>query len=201
MSQIDKNDMDMPYTDSLSGIEFFSYEQEVWCRRRDGSVMRITESDVDIIRDITEMISAFYPEAYRALAREYSSCAANQPYFRYRMASRFIRCNFAPLDHVPDISAGCRCQFESVPCPLRGECPHDHVICRPSFAHGLTPAELRVLAPLWEGMGEADIAASLCLSVHTVHNHIRNAYARLGLRSKAEFIKYAAENNLFHGKV
>lgn len=184
----------------FDNLEFFTYEAEVWYRK-DGVVARLTESDIDLIRDIAEMIATFYPDAFKALSGEYVSCAPNQPYYRFRIVSRFIRCNFAHLDHIPDITASGQCNFEVVQCPLRGECRHDHVICRPSFAHRLSAAELRVLAPLYRGMSEADIAESLCLSAHTVHNHIRNAYTRLCIHSRAEFMKYASLHDLFNGKV
>ena len=44
---------------------------------------------------------------------------------------------------------------------------------------------------------QSDIADTLYLSEHTVHNHIRNAFVRLGIHSKSEFIKFADRNNLF----
>ena len=42
-----------------------------------------------------------------------------------------------------------------------------------------------------------DIADTLYLSSHTVKNHIKSAYARLGVHEKSEFIRYAKDNNLF----
>lgn len=181
----------------LKNIEFFTYGEEVWVREADGATHALRETDFDFISKLTEFISTFYPKAYEALCLEYKSCAINQPYYRFRIVCRFIRCNFAVLDTIPDIDSESRCTFEHINCPLRGECRHDRVICHPEFDHKLRPSELRVLELVYMGEPETNIALQLCLSGHTVRTHIRNALARLGLHSKAEFNKYASQHNLF----
>lgn len=181
----------------LINTEFFTYEAEVWLREADGSMRKLLETDYDFISSMVEQISTFYPEAYAALCAEYAGCAPNQPYFRYRIVCRFVRCNFPALDNVPDIDANLKCTFEHVNCPLRGECKYDHKICRPQFDHRLSAAEKRVLALVYEGLTEETIGDRLKLSPLTVHTHVRNAYARLGIHSKAEFMKYATQHSLF----
>lgn len=181
----------------LTNSEFFTYNNEVWVRLSDGTMKALKDSDRDVIAAILDCVSTFYPKAYAALSKEYEGCAPNQSYYRYRMAVRFIRCNFAALDDVPDFDKDMHCNFEYVNCPLRGECRNDHVICCPEFDHHLSRAELRVMALVYEGMTEDEIGEQLKLSPRTVHTHIYNANSRLGLHSKAEFIKYAAKNKLF----
>ena len=56
---------------------------------------------------------------------------------------------------------------------------------------------MRVLRLWYQGKKKEDIAEELYLSVHTINNHIRNAFTRLGLHEKAEFVKYAESNKLF----
>lgn len=187
----------------LINCEFFCFENEVWCRASDGTTCRLTESDIDTVRALHDKIEAFYPEAHRALAVIYKASSANIPYFRFRIVSRFLRCNFSNLDHVPDIAADGSFNFESVPCPIHGECRYHGVICRPTFDHKLSPAELRVMELLYRGLSDNDMAATLCLSPLTIKTHIRNALTRLGLHSRGEFMRYAAQNNLFssHGKI
>lgn len=181
----------------LTNIEFFTYESEVWLRESDGSMKILNENDYDIISKLIDQISTFYPKAYDALGSEYAGCAANQTYYRYRIAVRFIKCNFSALDNIPDISADKHCNFEHINCPLRGECKYDHVICRPEFDHGLSPAEKKVMALVYEGLTEDAIADRLRLSPFTIHTHVRNAYARLNIHSKSEFIKFSSLNGLF----
>lgn len=184
--------MDRPLRD----IEFFAYEGEVWYRH-EGELHQLTERESGVIDPMLEHISTFYPKAYAALSTAYGGCAVNQRYYRFRMVSRFIRCNFAQLDNIPDISADGRFAFEFVPCPLRGECKLECVVCRPEFAHKLSSAELPVMRLWYDGADEKYIADKLYLSPHTVHNHIRHAYERTGTHSRSEFIKYAAQNKLF----
>lgn len=181
----------------LDQIEFFSYEHEIWYRLADGSTFKLTESDSSLISALLDIIEAFYPTAYVAMCREYESCKRNLPYFRFRLVSRFIRCNFSALDNVPDMVNGIFSAFEYVPCPLRGECRFEKVICRPEFNHKLSTAEIRVMELWYSGASEDVISSLLCLSPHTVHNHIRNSYLKLGVHSRAEFVRVADIHGLF----
>lgn len=126
-------------------MEYFSYEDEVWYRLDDGTIDKLRESDSEILDGLIDHISTFYPKAYDALCAEYKGCVLNRSYFRFRIASRFIRCNFAPLDNIPDFSDNRGCSFEFVSCPLRGECRYEKIICRPEFDHKLSAAEIPVL--------------------------------------------------------
>ena len=181
----------------LTNTEFFAFEDEIWVRLADGNMFVLKESHYDIVNEFVDYIATFYQKAYQALEKEYHGCATNRSYYRFRLVCRFIRCNFAALDNIPDLDAKLHSTFEHIHCPLRGECKYDHVICRPEFDHQLSPAEKRVLALIYEGLTEEEAGARLYLSPLTIHTHIRNAYSRLGIHSKAEFIKYAAHHNLF----
>lgn len=181
----------------LTNTEYFAFEGEVWLREADGSMRVLRETDYEFINAFEEHIATFYPKAHDALKSEYIGCAPNPSCYRYRMVVRFIRCNFGVLDNIPDIGADLHCTFEHINCPLRGECRYDHIICRPEFDHRLSCAEKRVMVLVYEGLTEDAIAERLRLSPLTIHTHVRNAYARLGLHSKAEFMKYAAQHGLF----
>ena len=181
----------------LINTEFFTYDNEVMIRTADGTVRTLAPTDYDLVGSMCEYIATFYPKAYSALCEEYKQSALNQSYFRFRIVSRFVRCNFGGLDDVPDISSSMRCNFEYVPCPLRGECHLDQIVCHPEFDHRISQAEMQVLRLVYEGLTETEIGERLRLSPHTIHTHVRNAYARLDLHSKAEFVRYAADNNLF----
>ena len=50
----------------------------------------------------------------------------------------------------------------------------------------LTPREREVLAKLAQGMTLADIARELNLSRHTVSDHVKNIYRKLGISSRAQ---------------
>lgn len=177
--------------------EFFTFENEVWYRLPNGTSDRLTECNTEIIAMTLDKIERFYPKAYQALCQEYARCKSNLSFFRFRIVSRFCKCNFGNIDNVPDIDEFGRFNFECVPCPLRGECKFERVICRPEFDHHISDAEMRVLRLWYHGKRKDDIAEELYLSIHTVNNHIRNAFTRLGIHEKSEFVKYAEVNNLF----
>lgn len=60
----------------------------------------------------------------------------------------------------------------------------------------LTPAEERVVVMAASGVSNRDIAERLFLSPRTVECHLSHAYAKLGVRSKAELAAWwGAENS------
>jgi len=54
----------------------------------------------------------------------------------------------------------------------------------PAAALGLTARELAVLEHVRDGLGDREIAEALGVSPRTVHHHLQNAYAKLGVRSR-----------------
>jgi pSer/pThr/pTyr-binding forkhead associated (FHA) protein len=52
----------------------------------------------------------------------------------------------------------------------------------------LSPARNRVLFHLLRGLAEKEIGAKLNISVHTVHNHVRQIYQHFGVNSRAELL-------------
>jgi DNA-binding CsgD family transcriptional regulator len=50
----------------------------------------------------------------------------------------------------------------------------------------LTDAELKVVNLIAAGVTNRDVAAQLHLSLHTVKNHVHNAFAKLGINSRAQ---------------
>jgi ATP/maltotriose-dependent transcriptional regulator MalT len=61
---------------------------------------------------------------------------------------------------------------------------------------GLTAREIEVLALVAQGLSNREIAARLVVSEHTVHRHLGNAYARLGVSSRAAAVTLAAQQDL-----
>jgi DNA-binding NarL/FixJ family response regulator len=55
---------------------------------------------------------------------------------------------------------------------------------------------LDVLRLVAQGLSDADVAAQLFLSPHTVRAHLRNIYSKLGIASRSAATRYAADNGL-----
>ena len=179
-------------------IEFYIYNDELWYITAEGQNRKLTERDTEIISDLLTMIAEMYPTAYAALQEEYSRSATNAPYYQYLMVRRFCKCNLGKLDSTKIDLVNGLLNFERVTCPLRGECKREGVICCPKFNSKLSEAELRVMRLVYDGLEKDEIAARLFLSPHTIKNHVKSVYAKLGIHEKSEFIKYASENNLFN---
>jgi DNA-binding CsgD family transcriptional regulator len=63
------------------------------------------------------------------------------------------------------------------------------IVSRPRAKTGwdsLTDSELRVVNLIAQGATNRDVATQLHLSLHTVKNHVRNAFAKLGINSRTQ---------------
>nr|WP_235010371.1 LuxR family transcriptional regulator [Mycobacterium sp. 3519A] len=70
------------------------------------------------------------------------------------------------------------------------------IVTRPRSRTGwdsLTDAELRVISVIRDGATNREAAEQLHLSLHTVKAHVRNAFAKLGIKSRAELARVGAE--------
>lgn len=182
----------------MENLEFYILDNELWCIFSDGRNEQVTEHNTELVREVLSKIREFYPEAYKDLSKWYQKSAINVPYYQYLIVNRFCRCNFGKLDNTKkDIGHNGVFNFERIDCPMRGECPHENIVCNPKFNSKLSDAELRVMKMVYEGCDNEDIADTLYLSPHTVKNHIKSVYAKLGIHEKSEFIRYSNDNNLF----
>jgi DNA-binding CsgD family transcriptional regulator len=57
---------------------------------------------------------------------------------------------------------------------------------------GLTESELHVVRLVAQGLTNRQTAERLFLSQHTVSNHLRHAFAKLGISSRVELARLAA---------
>ena len=182
----------------MKDLEFYIFEDELWCLFPDGSNQPVTDKDIGLIKSVLDRIRECYPDAYKALMECYQKSAQNIPYFQYLIVRRFCKCNFGELDNTSrDIDKNGGFNFERVKCPMRGECKYEGIICSPQFYSRISDAEMRVMKMIYEGANNEDIAEKLYLSPHTVKNHIKSVYIKLGIHEKSEFIQYAHKNNLF----
>ena len=154
----------------------------------DMSCRHITEEMIVYIRDL-------YPEAFKALSELYSRSERNKEYFEYKIVHRFIRCNFGEYDALTyDINSIGQWNIEEVKCPMRGECLHEGVICKPTLLTKLSPRESEVAQLIAMGMSRQEVAEELTLSICTVNRHIANIKVRMHFRHTNQIIAH------FNGK-
>lgn len=63
-----------------------------------------------------------------------------------------------------------------------------------SQEHNLTSRELQILSLIGEGVRNADIADTLCISPHTVKTHIYNVFKKIGVSNRLQAARWADEN-------
>lgn len=175
----------------LKGIEFSSTSDgEVLIKTKDG-VRVFKQDDREFIESLLITIRDRYPQASEALCKEYAKSKLNTLYFEYRMVKRFIRCNFGEQDTLRiDIDNEGDFHIEEVKCPLRGECAHEGVICKPTFNSILSDQEQIVLEYKAKGLTEFKIAEKMILSPFTIHRHLENIRRKLKLHTTAELTNY-----------
>jgi ATP/maltotriose-dependent transcriptional regulator MalT len=70
------------------------------------------------------------------------------------------------------------------------------VAAHPAFPDGLSEREVEVLRLIAAGKSNAEIAAQLVLSVHTVIRHANHIFAKLGVANRTEAAAYAHRTGL-----
>lgn len=175
----------------FSNTEFYnSPGGDVYYKIFNQPVRVLSPSDRSLIMQLLEKINDRYPEAFKALAELYSRYEKNRTNYEFRMVHRFIRCNFGEYDHQDDIASDGHFCLEEVRCPLRGECIHEGIICKPKFDRKLTDREMDVLKLISQGLRTNEIAAVLSISALTVNRHRENIKSKLQVRTIAEMVKY-----------
>lgn len=182
----------------MRAIEFYTTpEGEVTVKEQGLPERQLNESDTKFIQRFLGILEEFYTEAYKELRAWYARYDGNRAYRDFLAVRRFIKCNFGLYDDQVDIDENWNFKFEFVSCPLRGECRGFKKICQPKFNSRLTERQLEIMKLCYEGMSDDEIADKMFLSVHTVNNHRRNSFKKLGVHSMAEFNRYAAKKGLF----
>ena len=182
----------------IANIEFYNTpEGDVMMKELGRPAVVLDENNRPTIECMLSVIRDRYPKAHTRLMQIYSSSTMNRWYYEFRVVHRFIRCNFGEYDqHNLDINRYGLFVFEEVKCPLRGECEHEGVICRPELNTSLTEREMEVFRLIASNYQTDDIAAELHISPCTVNRHRENIKAKIKVRNVGELIAYWHQNQM-----
>jgi DNA-binding NarL/FixJ family response regulator len=140
-------------------------------------------------------------DAATALVAELDAIAATVGTLAVRAGARFAAGVVAAARG--DRDDACRCLDDAAELFAAGGGPFEEARARAALerargarAAPLTPRQLEVLRLVADGLGDRAIAERLCLSEHTVHRHLQNAFARLGCRSRAAAVASAGRLGL-----
>lgn len=181
-----------------ANIEFYNTpEGDVMMKELAQPVIVLKDTNRPTIEHMLTIIRDRYPKAHARLMKLYSSSTMNRWYYEFQVVHRFIRCNFGEYDQYNlDINKDGQFVFEEVKCPLRGECEHENVICRPELDTALTERELEVFRLIASNLQTDDIAAELRISPCTVNRHRENIKAKIGVKNIGEMISFWNINHL-----
>lgn len=143
---------------------------------------KLTKFSTELIEPLMKHIFSCYPECYARLSTLYKGN-------NYKMADRFIRCNFGEHDLLTKDIDNDILNFEEVRCPLRGICADERVICKPKGTVSLSPCERRVVDLYINGYTFDRIAEILGKNKSTVKSQLFSARNKLGVRNCREIIK------------
>lgn len=176
----------------LRSIEYYTTpDGDVMVQANNTPAFLLEPGDRDQVQAILEIAKFSRPEAFEGLQDAYQKYIRNIINYEYKMARRFIRCNFASYDQTSlDVDATGRIHTELVSCPMRGECQYEGIICKTKAISNLTPTEEYVLRYIAEGLQSSDIANKMAISINTVNRHRENIKARLKLRTIGQLINY-----------
>lgn len=63
-------------------VEFYMFDDELWFIKDGTENQALSEKDTEVIKKMIDVIRERYPEAYKALSREYQKSAMNVPYYQ-----------------------------------------------------------------------------------------------------------------------
>lgn len=182
----------------ISNIEFYNTpEGDVMMKEFGKPAIVLKETERPTIEYMLAIIRYRYPKAHARLMQIYSCSTVNRWHYEFRVVHRFIRCNFGEYDQYNlDIDRDGQLIFEEVKCPLRGECEHEGVICRPELDTALTDREMDVFRLIASNIQTDDIATELHISPCTVNRHRENIKAKIKARNVGEMVSYWHRNQL-----
>lgn len=182
----------------ITNLEFYSTpEGDIMMKELGQPAIILKDNNRLTIENMFAIIRDRYPKAHSRLIHIYSSSVINQWHYEFRIVHRFIRCNFGEYDQYNlDTNKDGLFVFEEVKCPLRGECEHENVICRPELDTHLTEREKEVFRLIAANLQTDNIAAELHISPCTVNRHRENIKAKIGVRNIGELRIYWSINHI-----
>lgn len=171
-------------------IEFFgnNYGDILLITENDSKYL--TEKEKDLVNSIYMNIARIYPEAFKMLNNKYSKYRENFQEFRWKIVTRFIKCNFGKFDQEKWDIENNTWNIERVDCPLRGECELEGIVCLPKIKNSLSSREIQIVELLAKGKSAKEIAESLHITFNTANTFVHHISLKLHLNSSKRIIAW-----------
>lgn len=150
----------------------------------------LTESHKELVSEVDDFMQRMCHEAWKRcnqIARKDSNFKDHRDQ-KYKAVSRFIRCNFGVRDNFNVDFDGNFFSFEEVPCPLRGLCKHENIICKPKLT-ALGNKALQDVRLILEGYEPKQIAQMTGRKLMSVNHSLAKSRLKLGVESNNKMIR------------
>lgn len=171
------------------GIEFFKSPLGLKIIKN-GQIKDFSELSAYTIERLQDQIKS-EPEVEKILVEIYPSSGID----RLRL---FTECRFGGLDSQPDIINGNIQDGEYWPCPKRGNCPHEGILCKLPVVNGerLEQKEIDIIQLSITDTKNEVMADMLELPLGTFHLLKKKLYQKFGVNTKQELTMRAFFYNL-----
>lgn len=173
-----------------SGIEFFNDEQN--------KVKVFSQGKLTDFYDVTFATLIILREA---LAQENDVDTILKEWFpgsEMKRMEKFASCRFGGLDFKPDIKDMKLQMGEYWPCPLRGVCKGEGIVCQTLIYndHEITPSEIKLIKLLATNLTNEALADKMHMPMGTFNFFKKELYKKLNVQTKQEAALIAVELNL-----
>lgn len=175
-------------------VEFFEADNGEFKAFNGGEVINFYETPYSYLQLIRENIDAD-PAAKAILMLMH-------PDSEMKQIEQYCRCNFSGLDYTPDIKDGVLQKGEYWPCPKRGICPGEGIVCKPLMYNGhvISSTEIQIIQKSISDKTNELIADELCLPMGTFHLFKKKLHEKLGVSTKQEITLIAISLNVIQVK-
>ena len=173
-------------------IEFFTTGQELKVIQN-GKIFPFAE----ISPKVYEILKNAMPKDFDA----HSELIKWHPTNEAKQIEQFTKCRYGGLDFNADIDiAGKLQKGEYWPCPLRGSCNAEGIICKNITYNGnqISNQEINLIKELVTDTTNEEIADKLNIKLGTLHFKKRVLYEKLEIKTKQELTIFAIKYNLIH---
>jgi DNA-binding CsgD family transcriptional regulator len=112
---------------------------------------------------------------------------------------QLIICLYGGFDHNPDVKNGELQEPEYWPCPKRGNCKQEGILCeglKTDTGEKLTSRQVQIIKLLAAGHQDKEIAGQLNLAISTIPAHKRIIYRKTGFDRKYQLTRWATQKYL-----
>lgn len=174
---------------ACSSTEFFRHEKELKIIQN-GTIKSFGETSFPTIQILREEIEKN--------SKVQTALSEMHPNSEIKRIEQFVSCRFGGLDFQPDLKEGILQDGEYWPCPNRGTCTFEGILCKlPKInGHRLNEMDVLLMQKTATDLKNDAIAEEVQIPLGTFHKIKQELYKKLAVRTKQELVKVAIFFNI-----